>query len=141
MTHSEPISYSLEAALSVAQFRDLLQRSTLGERRPIEDGACLEGMLAHADILATAWQGGQVVGVARSVTDFHYCCYLSDLAVDAACQRQGIGKRLIELTRGRLGPRCKLLLIAAPAAADYYSHLGFEKNARCWQLAGDGPLR
>lgn len=131
------VVYRDDVAIRADQFIDVLERSGLAARRPVADRDCIEGMLDHADLLATAWLDDALVGVARSVTDFHYCCYLSDLAVDAGCQRQGVGKRLIEKTRERLGPRCKLLLIAAPAAADYYSHIGFEHNDRCWQLTGD----
>ena len=83
------------------------------------------GMAANGNLCVTCWDGETLVGVARSVTDFHYCCYLSDLAVDASCQRQGIGKELIRLTQERLGPRCKLILLSAPDASSYYPHLGF----------------
>ena len=72
----------------------------------MDDRACMEGMLAHGNLLVTAWCEDKLVGVARSVTDFHFCCYLSDLAVDVAFQRQGIGKELIRLTQAQLGPRC-----------------------------------
>ena len=40
-------------------------------------------MLEHADIIVTARVTGQLVGVSRAVTDFAFCTYLSDLAVDA----------------------------------------------------------
>lgn len=96
------IRYSVDAVIDGAQFRDVLVRSTLGERRPIDDATCLRGMLEHVDILATAWEGDKLVGVSRSLTDWHYACYLSDLAVDAAYQRRGIGKCLIELTQQQL---------------------------------------
>lgn len=134
------VIYRDDVTINAESFIDLLARSGLAERRPVDDRRCIEGMLEHANLLITAWHDDILVGVARSVTDFHYCCYLSDLAVDTACQKQGIGKRLIEETRRRLGPCCKLLLIAAPAAADYYSHIGFEPNQRCWQLAADSSL-
>ena len=123
-----------DRVLDVEQFLDVLSRSTLAGRRPVGDRACMEGMLAHASLLATAWDGELLVGVARSVTDFHYCCYLSDLAVDEAYQRRGIGRALIAATLARLGPRCRLRLIAAPAAADYYPRLGFRRNDRCWEI-------
>ena len=92
-------------------------------------------MLEHSNLIATAWDGTLLVGVARSVTDFHYCCYLSDLAVDVAYQRQGIGRRLISNTQDALGPRCKIILLSAPAAVDYYSHLGFDRHDQAWVLA------
>ncbi len=135
------ITYATDRSLTEEQFIDLLVRSTLGERRPIDDAAAIAGMLRHADLLVTAWDGDKVVGVARSVTDFTYCCYLSDLAVDAAYQRQGIGVELMALTQAQLGPRCNLILLAAPAAADYYGHVGFTHHPRCWILARDAKLR
>ena len=123
--------------LSPAEFIDLLHRSTLAERRPVDDAEAIAGMLANADLTLTAWDGELLVGVARSVTDFTYCCYLSDLAVDVAYQRQGIGVELIAQTQEQLGPRCNLILLAAPAAADYYGHIGFNHHPRCWILPRD----
>lgn len=128
------IRYSINTGIDVEQFRDVLVRSTLGERRPIDDRDCLRGMLQHADILATAWDGEKLVGVSRSLTDWQYACYLSDLAVDVAYQRAGIGRQLIDLTQQQLGPQCKIILLAAPAAKDYYEKIGFEHNPRAWTL-------
>ena len=131
------ILYSTTILLTPAAFIDLLRRSTLAERRPVDDPDTITGMVANADLTVTAWDGELLVGVARSVTDVTYCCYLSDLAVDAAYQRQGIGVALIERTQAQLGPKCKLILLAAPAAADYYAHIGFEHHPRCWILDRD----
>ncbi len=135
------ITYATDRPLTQEQFIDLLTRSTLGERRPIDDAATIAGMLRHADLLVTAWDDDTPVGVARSVTDFTYCCYLSDLAVDAAYQRQGIGVELMARTQEQLGPNCKIILLAAPAAADYYGHVGFSHHPRCWILDRDTKLR
>jgi ribosomal protein S18 acetylase RimI-like enzyme len=126
--------YAIDAAIDIGQFRDLLIRSTLGERRPIDDSDCLDGMLQHADILATAWDGKKLVGVSRSLTDWTYSCYLADLAVDVSYQRAGIGRCLIDLTQRQLGPLCKIILLAAPAANEYYGRIGFEHNPRAWLL-------
>ena len=131
------ITYTTTRPITPAEFIDLLVRSTLGERRPIDNPDTIAGMLANADITATAWEGDLLVGVARSVTDFTYCCYLSDLAVDAAYQRQGIGVELMARTQAELGPQCKIILLAAPAAADYYGRVGFEHHPRCWVLDRD----
>lgn len=128
------VRYAVDQAIDVDQFRDLLVRSTLGERRPIDDRECLHGMLQHADILATAWDGAVLVGVSRALTDWTYSCYLADLAVDVAYQRTGIGRHLIDLTQQQLGPLCKIILLAAPAANDYYARIGFEHNPRAWLL-------
>jgi ribosomal protein S18 acetylase RimI-like enzyme len=131
------ISYSTDVSVSVGQFVELLRESTLGERRPVDDRACLEGMLANANLTVTAWDGDRLVGIARSVTDFHFACYLSDLAVHREYQRKGIGKRLQVLTQQQLGPHCSLILLAAPAANEYYGHIGYTNNPRCWVLARD----
>lgn len=126
------IRYSTTETITVGQFRDILVRSTLGERRPLDSDDTLDAMLTNASLLATAWDGERLVGIARSVTDFAYCCYISDLAVDEACQRQGIGRQLIEATAQRLGPHCKIILLAAPKADSYYGGVGFERHPRAW---------
>lgn len=131
------IEYKINASVSVDQFIAVLRASTLGERRPVEDRGCMEGMLKNSNLTVTAWEGGRLVGIARSLTDFHYACYLSDLAVDKKHQNGGIGKRLQIITQEQLGPRCRLVLIAAPAANTYYAHLGFANNPRCWVLERD----
>lgn len=128
------IAYAVNKRISADQFIAVLRASTLAERRPVDDRACMEGMLENGNLLVTAWCEDKLVGVARSVTDFHFCCYLSDLAVDVAFQRQGIGKQLIRLTQAQLGPRCTLILLSAPAAVDYYPHLQFEKHPQAWIL-------
>ena len=128
------IEYRTDADLSVDEFQSLLRRSTLGDRRPIEDLPRLQGMLDHSNLVITAWKGGQLVGIARSMTDFHFACYLSDLAVDQAFQRQGIGRRLQQITQEKLGPQCSLILLSAPDARGYYPKLGYESSSRCWIL-------
>ncbi|MDE0831236.1 MAG: GNAT family N-acetyltransferase, partial [Vicinamibacterales bacterium] len=80
----------------------------------------------------------QLVGVSRSVTDFHYCCYLSDLAVDAQFQTRGIGVGLLRETRARLQPTCRLLLLSGPAAVDYYPKIGFERHPQAWTIPPAG---
>lgn len=131
------IEYKINALVSTRQFVDLLTASTLAERRPVNDIECIEGMIAHANLIVTAWDGELLVGLARSLTDYCYACYLSDLAVHLDYQRSGIGKRLQSLTQSQLGPRCKLILLAAPAANSYYERIGFTHNPRCWVLERD----
>ena len=133
-SRNEDIS-SHKPSVSAAQFQQLLRRCSLGERRPTDDLPRLKAMLDNSDLVVSAWDGNTLVGIARSVTDFHYCCYLSDLAVDERYQRQGVGKTLIEQTEQALAAGCKLILIAAPTANDYYAPLGFEANRRCWVKA------
>lgn len=135
------IEYTTDRAITVDAFRDVLVRSTLGERRPVDDPACLARMVEHGNLVATAWDGDTLVGVARSVTDFGYCCYLSDLAVDRAYQKRGIGTELIDATRRALGPKCTLILLSAPAATGYYPKVGFTRHDSAWILPPGSELR
>jgi len=126
------IIYKVNHPISAQQFIDLLKESTLAERRPVDDMNCMEGMVKNANLMVTAWDRENLVGIARSMTDFHYACYLSDLAVHRNYQKKGIGKELQRVTRKQLGEKCKLILIAAPAANSYYGHIGYSNNPRCW---------
>ncbi len=128
------ISYKIHQTITAEQFIELLERSTLAQRRPVDDRQCIQGMLDNSNLMISAWHDQQLVGIARSMTDFHYACYLSDLAVHADYQKQGIGKKLLSLTQQQLGEKCKLILVAAPAASSYYEHTGFRNRPECWVL-------
>ena len=128
------IEYKINEPITTDQFIELLVNSTLGERRPIDDRECMEGMIKNSNLIVTAWQSGKLVGIARSMTDFHFACYLSDLAVVKDLQKSGIGKKLQVITQEQLGPQCNLILIAAPAANSYYGHIGFTNVPTCWGL-------
>jgi ribosomal protein S18 acetylase RimI-like enzyme len=91
-------------------------------------------MYTHANLIISAWDKEKLVGVARSLTDFSYVAYLSDLAVDVQYQKRGIGKQLIENTQSNLEPECMLVLLAAPKAREYYRPLGFEQHPSAWTL-------
>lgn len=130
-------TYQLEPDLSVAEFLDLLQRSTLAERRPVDDPDRIAGMLRHADLMVTARVGELLVGVSRAITDYNYCTYLSDLAVDVAYQRQGIGKQLIQKTHEAGGLKTTLILLSAPKAVEYYPHIGMTQHPSCWIQRGE----
>jgi predicted N-acetyltransferase YhbS len=119
--------------LELAAVIDLYRSSTLGERRPIDDHERMAEMIRRANLVVTAWDDELLVGIARSVSDFSYCTYLSDLAVRISHQRQGIGREMIKRTR-ELGAGATLILLAAPGAAEYYRHLGFKLHSSAWTL-------
>lgn len=126
------ITYQLEPDLAPAEFIDVLRRSTLAERRPVDEPERIALMLAKADVIVTARAGTLLVGVSRAITDFAYCTYLSDLAVDESFQRQGIGRELIRRTHEAAGLATMLVLLAAPRARDYYPHIGMQPHDSCW---------
>ncbi|MDR3620407.1 MAG: GNAT family N-acetyltransferase [Paludisphaera borealis] len=128
------IAYQRESypAFGPDEFVDLLVRSTLAERRPVDRPETIRGMLEHADLIITARLDGKLVGVSRAMTDYNFCTYLSDLAVDQAVQRQGIGKELIQKTHEAAGLHTTLILLAAPLARSYYPHIGMAPHDSCW---------
>jgi GNAT superfamily N-acetyltransferase len=128
------VAYSLEPSLVPDEFIDVLVRSTLGERRPVDRPDVIRAMLHHADIIATARVEGRLVGVSRAITDFSYCTYLSDLAVDEAFQRRGIGRELIRRTHEAAGLNTSLILLSAPKAQTYYPHIGMQRHDSCWYI-------
>jgi predicted N-acetyltransferase YhbS len=126
------VSYSSSKKITAEQFIDLLKRSTLAERRPVNDLDRIQNMLKYGNILITAWVDDTLVGVSRALSDFSYCTYLSDLAVDENFQHKGIGKELVYRTHEVAGKQTALILLAAPAAETYYPKIGMDKFEHCF---------
>ena len=118
------ITYKLDIIPDAEKIIDLYKSS--GINRPIADKERIAKMYANSNLIVTAWDMSKLVGISRSLTDFCYSCYLSDLAVRKEYQKHGIGKKLIALTKEKIGEQTMLLLLAAPAAMDYYPKVGFE---------------
>lgn len=127
------IVYAIEKSLDVSEFIEVLKNSTLAERRPIDDEQRISSMCNNANLIVTARVDGELIGIARSITDFVYCTYLSDLAVDTKYQKKGIGKRLIEETKKQTS-QAKLILLSAPAAVNYYPKIGMTKHNHCYYI-------
>ncbi|MGY4538217.1 putative N-acetyltransferase YhbS [Mucilaginibacter sp. UYNi724] len=127
------IIFQRELTLGADEFIDVLKRSTLAERRPVDDAERIQDMLQNANLIITARIDGKLVGVSRALTDFAFCTYLSDLAVDQAYQKMGIGVRLIAETKTH-SPKAKLILLAAPAAVNYYPKTGMTNFTHCFLL-------
>ncbi len=136
----DDIIYSLEKSLDPDEFVEVLKKSTLAERRPVDDEQRITSMFNNANLIVTARLNGVLIGIARSVTDFVYCTYLSDLAVDVKHQKKGIGKKLIEETK-KATPQAKLILLSAPAAIDYYPKIGMKKHNYCYFIDDISDLK
>lgn len=126
------ITYHVGNDLDLDAVIDVYRDSTLGERRPVDDREAMGRMLAGANLVVSAWDGERMVGVSRSLSDFTFCTYLSDLAVRVAYQRRGIGKELMRRTQ-KEGKSATIFLFAAPAAEPYYPHVGFTQGSG-WML-------
>jgi predicted N-acetyltransferase YhbS len=127
------IEYRTGNELNLDQVIELYRASTLGERRPVDDRERMEKMLRNANLVITAWDGDLMVGISRSLTDFAYATYLSDLAVRESYQRQGIGKELVRRTKEKSGG-ATIILLSAPKAVDYYPRIGFTHHPQAWML-------
>ncbi|ADQ81516.1 GNAT family N-acetyltransferase [Riemerella anatipestifer] len=119
------IAYKSDIIPNVEQIIEVYNSS--GINRPTVDKERIEKMYSNSNLILTAWEGDELVGVSRSLTDFSYCCYLSDLAVKKEYQSRGIGKKLIELTKSKIGKQVALILLSAPSAMDYYPRIGMKK--------------
>lgn len=126
------LTYKINFPINVEQAIDLYNRSTLGERRPVDKPEVFAKMLMNADLIITAWDDDKLVGIARTLTDYGYVAYLADLAVDVEYQKKGIGKKLVELTEDNIDSTAFITLLAAPAANEYYEKIGFTHNPRAW---------
>ena len=133
------ITYHLGNDIDLDTMIELYRASTLGERRPIDERDTMRQMLENANLIVSAWDGDKLVGIARSLTDFVYATYLSDLAVHLDYQRHGIGKELIRETQRALKGG-KVILLAAPAAREYYPHIGFTQHPSAWIVDVDSPI-
>lgn len=135
------IEYRVGNDLNIDEVIDLYRASTLGERRPVDDKDRMWQMLKNANLVVTAWDHDLLVGISRSLSDYSYVTYLSDLAVRQSHQKQGIGKELIVRTQQLAGHETRLVLLAAPAAEEYYPHIGFTHHPQAWWLKPGQSVR
>lgn len=126
------IHYSIDKVQAAKDVAEVFKNS--GMKRPFEDHERIQRMIDNADILITAWVDGKMVGVARAITDYSYCCYLSDLAVDKQYQKHGIGTELVKHVQAKIGDECSLVLISSPGAIEYYPRLGFDKSDKAFVM-------
>jgi predicted N-acetyltransferase YhbS len=129
------IQYSIETGIDPDEFIQVLNDSTLGERRPVDNRERILRMCHNANLIITARHKGRLVGIARSLTDFAFCTYLSDLAVSEDYQKMGIGKELVRRVREAV-PEANLILLAAPKAVEYYPRIGMVRHEAAYILRG-----
>ena len=134
------IQYQIEENVTLEEFRTVLLNSTLGERRPVDEPERLLAMLQHGNLIVTARDNGKLIGISRSLTDYSFCTYLSDLAVNQDYQKMGIGTELIRQTK-LATPQAKLILLSAPQAVGYYPKIGMKKWEQCYVLDDVNDLK
>lgn len=120
------IDYSFDKKPNADQIIELYENA--GLPRPTNDKERIRKMFDNSNLIITAWHNDLLVGVARSITDWVWSCYLSDLAVRDKYKKEGIGRQLINLTKEKVGEQSMVLLLSVPTAMDYYPKVGFEKQ-------------
>lgn len=127
------IDYRTSEHISAEQLAAVFERS--GIQRPTTDLPRLQCMIDNANLTVTAWDGERLVGVARALTDYVWCCYVSDLTVDKAYQHQGIGRELLRQVQSQIeSEEATLLLLSAPEAMDYYPKIGLQPIQNGWMI-------
>jgi predicted N-acetyltransferase YhbS len=134
------ITYHIGNDLDLDEVIELYRASTLGERRPVDDRERMKLMLQNANLVVTARDGKLLAGIARSVSDFSYATYLSDLAVRVSHQKQGIGRELVRQTQ-KQGGQAAVILLAAPTATEYYPRIGMKHHPSAWTIRADDQLK
>lgn len=127
------ITYLEDKLLNAADVAEVFKKS--GIKRPYEDIERVQRMIDNSDIIISAWDDKKMIGLARAITDYSYCCYLSDLAVDKEYQNQGIGKQLVNKLQIILGEEPSLVLLSSPGAIEFYPRIGFEKTDKAYVIA------
>ena len=120
------ITYSFDKRPSANQIIELYENS--GLPRPTNDKERIKKMFQNSNLIITAWDDEVLVGVSRNITDWVWSCYLADLAVKNEYKKLGIGRKLIELTKEKVGEQCMVLLLSVPTAMEYYPKAGFTKQ-------------
>lgn len=127
-----PVIYKTNITPSASQVITLYNNA--GLPRPTGDADRIQKMYDNSNLVVTAWDGDQLVGVSRCITDWCWSCYLADLAIEPGYQKEGIGRKLIQLTKETVGEEVMILLLSVPTAMDYYPKVGFTKEDRAFAI-------
>lgn len=134
------VRYSLESRPTAARYIALLTTAGIAHRRPVDQPEVIQAALDGSNVVVTAWDGDELVGALRAITDFQLHCYVGEIAVQPGNQRGGIGLAMQQLLRDQLGPTCTIKLSSTPDAASYYPRIGYVRPAFFWELPPGAPL-
>ncbi|WP_301109204.1 GNAT family N-acetyltransferase [Sporosarcina sp.] len=119
------IKYKINSGITPEELANVFMLS--GIKRPYNDLSRLKKMIDNSDVIVEAWVEQELIGIARSITDYSYCAYLSDLAVKQPFQGKGIGKELLKITKTQFGKQVAIILLSSPGAMEFYPLQGYEK--------------
>ncbi|MCQ2241118.1 GNAT family N-acetyltransferase [Treponema sp.] len=131
------ITYSKER-LSADSYIDFLKRTDLGSQYPKERfRERIERLVKNVSISLVARDGEKIVGILFGLTDFAYWLYVTDLGVDRAYEKQGIGRTLMKMAHEIAGGEkdIAVYLIANDNAVPFYEKIGMEKSKDVMQFS------
>ena len=121
----------LSERLAPEEYIDFLKRTDLGSQYPKERFETrILRLLQNASISLAARNGeGRLVGALLGLTDFAYWLYVTDLGVDRAYLRKGIGRRLMQAALELAGGErdIAVYLVANEGAVPFYEKLGMRR--------------
>jgi len=126
------VTFSEKKELQPEQLLKLFHQAPWAKYRTLDDA---REMLRHTDMVLCAWDGDQLIGFGRVLTDFVYRATIWDVVVDKAYQRQGIGTDIVQriLQHPKLR-RVELFWLCTRRPA-FYEKLGFsskEQTGMVW---------
>ena len=117
--------------ITTKEYIDFLKRTDLGSQYPKERfNERIEKLVNSVSIsLIARNKEGKVVGTLFGITDFAYWLFITDLGVDRAYERQGIGRTLVEKAHEIAGGKkdIALYLVANEGAIPFYQKIGMDK--------------
>lgn len=134
------LTFSEKKALDPPQLLRLFQQAPWAKGRTLDDA---REMLRHTDLVLCAWDGEQLVGFGRVLTDFVYRATIWDIIVDQGYQKQGIGTEIVQ--RILHHPRLKKveLFWLCTRQPGFYERLGFssqEQTGMVWSRSKNSRL-
>jgi len=127
------ITYKFDVTPTADQIIELYNNA--GIPRPTNDRDRIAKMYENSNLVISAWDNDKLVGVVRAITDFVWYTFLADLAVNPECKASGIGRKLIELTKEKVGEQTAIILLSVPTAMEYYPKVGFTKDDRAFSIS------
>jgi ribosomal protein S18 acetylase RimI-like enzyme len=118
------IVYAQEQSLSAEDYATVVGSTYMRDRRPVANLERTRRILMGSNMIVTAREDGEIVGVLRGISDGEWVCYVADLAVRDGHQRKGIGTDMLNECKRILGPGMGIVLVAYPEAVDYYKKIG-----------------
>ena len=124
--------FTISDSADVSAAEALTLYESVGWSGYARDPQLLVRAIRNSSFVVTARNtGGELLGLARAVSDNATICYLQDILVDPAFQGSGVGRALLEAVQTRFGHVRQTVLLTdnEPGQRAFYEALGFTEGA------------